>query len=804
VRRLEQFLQDLQYTMRMLRSNPAFTGVVALTLALGIGANTVVFSVVDAVLLQPLPYREPERLFRVMVHSPQRAGEPSAAIDSYDFAWLRDQVSSFEAAAAYRVVAVNFMGGEAEQYSGQRVTAGMFRMLGVEPIVGRDFLPEEHKTTDPEVIVISHRVWLERFGGDPTVIGRDLRLGGFLDAPGVIPVESRVTVVGVMPPDFEAPRRSGLRSERKIDFWLPYEIEYDSTDRVIPQSIARLRDDVTEEEAVGEMNVAAVALERAYPDWNPGRRFSLRPLNDDLAEGGHTRILWILLGAVGFVMLIAVANIANLLLARTVAREREITIRKMLGAGRGRLLRQLLTESVVLGVIGGTAGVMLAYFALPTVVSLLPPELPRTAEIQLDGRVLVFTLVMSIAAGILFGLAPALGTRGSAPKRSRAAFMATQIGLALVLLVGAGLLIRSFWLLTGVELGFDPRNVIATRISGIMLKTPDPMEHQRFYENVIERVQALPGVDSAALTRINVPLSGLLLSQAGIRVAPGGEDFRVGYQIISDDYFRVLRVPLLSGRTFEPRDDFGAPHAAIVNETMARRLWPGEDPLNRQLYDLHYSRFSPPHTVIGVVSDVREGGPGWEMEPVMYVSHRQDPRVTTVLVRTVSDPASLLGPLQAELRSIDADVPIPPVRTLDSALVESTASPRFRSVLLGMFAAIAMALALVGIYGVVAYTVARRSKEIGVRMALGAHATGVLLLVLRQSMTIALLGMGAGLLASLWLTRFLRGMLFGITSFDAWTYAVVCVALLAASLLASYIPARRATRVDPTSALRHE
>ena len=803
----ENLWQDIRYTLRTLHRSPGFTAAVVLTLALGIGANTAMFSVVHSVLLRPLPYRNPGRLFRVMVHTPLSPGGPSTAIGSEDFTWLRDQVSSFEGMAAYRPVGVVFRGGRPEWYAGQQVTTGMFQVLGVDPIAGRDFRPEEHKPAGPEVIIISYRLWQRRFGGDPTIIGKQIRLGGLLDGPFTAPVESSLTLVGVMPPDFEAPRESGSIGGETIDFWLPYEVGRAgaATGTVIPESIARLKEGVTAREAISEMSVAAAGFELTSPN-SQERRFSLRPLRDDLLQGRYARVLWILLGAVAFVVLIAIANVASLFLARRVTREREITIRTMLGAGRWRLFQQRLTESLVLAAIGGLAGFLLAYGALPIIASLLPPEISRGTKIYVEMPVLAFTLGVSIIAGILLGLLPVSRTEsgGFAPNRLRSAFTAVEIGLAIVLLIGAGLLMRSFWLLTNTELGFDSKNLITTRINGIMSETPDPYEHLRYWQQVIERTRALPGVDSAALAYVNILGTAEAPLRAGVRLTPDREDIViVRCQVVSDDYFRVLRVPLLRGRSFAAQDHLEALPAAIVNETMAQRFWPGENPIGKQIYAGH-SQLLPPRTVIGVVRDVREGGFGWAVEPVMYVYYRQDPRVFSLLIRTASDPENSIKAIESTLRSIDPDVPIPAARTAESVLNESVGSPRFRWLLLAAFAAIALTLALIGVYGVVAYTASQRTREIGVRMALGAEAAHVIWLVLRQNMMIVLFGMTGGLLASLWLTRFLSGMLFEITAFDALTYAVVCLLLLLASLLACYFPARRASRIDPMLVLRHE
>jgi putative ABC transport system permease protein len=805
---MEALIWDLRYALRRLWGSPGFTAVVALTMALGVGANTAMFSVVNAVLLRPLPYGEPDRLFRVMSHHPE-SGFGSHVHDA-DFLRFRDRVSSFETIAAYRGIAAAFRDGEAESYVGQRITNGMFRTLRVEPVLGRDFLPEEFTPSDPDAIVISHRLWRTRFGGDPEIIGGRLRLDGlFPDGPGAVPAEMNPAVVGVMPRDFEAPRAGVWGSVRAVDFWLPYEVESAPVGlgTVTPQAIARLKEGVSAAEAIAEMNAVAAALGTASFDSDSETRFSLRPINDDLVQGTHARVLWTLWGAVGFVTLIAVANVANLLLARTVTREREMAIRAAVGASRTRLIRQLLTEGAVLGAVGGAAGLLAAYAALPTIASSLPPEVPRAADIGLDGSVLAFTIGLSLLAGILFGLAPAwAGAReGFALNRARAALSGAQVGLAVVLLVGAGLLLRSFMLLlTGEELGFDPNHVLTTRIDGVGLRTPDPMEHLRYYEDVVERLRALPAVESAAVARFGASRSEPQPSP--VRVAPDGEYTMVRYQIVGDDYFRTLRIPFLGGRGFGREDDFGSPPVAIVNESLARLLWRGEDPIGKQLHNFRMQPFSVPHTVVGIVPDVREGGPGTDPHPVLYLLHRQEPErgIANLLIRTRGHPEASMDLVRAAIRSVDPEVATYPLETLESAVRRSVASPRFRTLVLGTFAAIAAALALVGIYAVAEYAVSRRTREIGVRMAVGAHAGDVVRLMTRQAAIVALLGTAAGVLVSLWLTRFLEGMLFGIAGFDAWTYAVVCVALPVASLLASYIPARRATRVDPTSALRHE
>ena len=796
---LEHLMQDLRYACRVLTRSPGFAIAIVLTLALAIGANTTMFGTLNTLLLRPLPYPEPERLVRVA----ERSGDSQGlGIFPYDFFWLREQASSFEQIAAYRTVSVNFMGGEAVQYSGQRVSRGMFRLLGVEPMIGRDFSDDEHVVGNAPTIILSHGLWLNRFGASPDVIGRSIRLGGFLDGPGVVPEQVQATVVGVMPEGFEFP----VSPERQ-DFWLPYELEASVLviGTVVSQVVARLRPGVSIEEAESELDLLTTRLASYYPDWNPGRVFRLQPLREDRLNVDYARVLWVLLGSVILVLLIAITNIGGLFLVGAVRRSDEFKMRLRLGATPWRLARQLVTESLLLAFVGCGVGFGLAFATTRIVPRLLPPDMPRVAVIPVDGTVLGFTLLVSLGAAVLFALAPLLGMRFAVVSahsfnRARGFLVAFELGVAVVLLVGAGLLTRSLWEITNVDLGFDSENVLAVHVNRIHLITADPTEHGRFYTQVIERAANIRGVEAAAVVFPDIPGRGA--NSNFVRRDLDSEWARVSFRDVSDDYFDVLSMPLLRGRVFNDENAMRAPRVTIINEALARMLWPGQNPVGQRLYSRRGS--ADGHTVIGVVGNAREGGRLSDFEPEMYWSYLQRGRAMDLLVRTSPGQADVANELQSEIQSIHADVPIERPAPLTSRLDAELISPRFRSVVVGAFALVALMLAQAGIYGIVAMFVAERRQEFGIRSALGAHPRDLAGIVLSRAMTTMLFGVIPGLAVAYGLTRVLQAMVFRIAPTDISTYAAVVVLILLSGLVACGVPMRRAMKTEPMTALRHE
>jgi putative ABC transport system permease protein len=825
---MDVLIADLRYALRRLLKSPGFTLVAALALALGIGANTAIFSAVNAVLLRPLPYPDAGRL-AFLSETSKDMDYMSVSLPNFRD-WL-DQNRVFEELGLVRGQGATLTGGDAPQrLEAYIVTSGYFRALGVPPLLGRPFAREDDEAGAARTAVLNHRFWAAALGSDPGVVGRTLVLDG-----------AATTVVGVMPAGFE---------EDEVDLYLPLGPHLPN----LPveergnhpgfYGIARLRDGVSLAGAQAGMSAIARRLAEHYPDSNSGNGVRVASLTDELV--GEVRpALLVLLGAVGFVLLIACANVANLLLARAEARTREIAIRTSLGACRGRLLRQLLTESVVLALLGGLAGLLLAFWAVGALVSLNPGDVPRIEEIGIDWRVLLFALGVSLLTGVLFGLAPAL--RASRPDLNaslkegataaisgmrrpglRSALVVSEVALTLVLLVGAGLMLRSFERLRRVDPGFRDDRVLVMRAApserAPLANVPPDQERSteawsRWYADVVEAAGAVPGVEAAAVTS-TVPMEGGA-SESGV-VAAGqpmptspAEVTLVQFQTVSPGYFDVLGIPLLRGRSFEPSDDARAPLAAVIDETLAERLWPGEEPLGRRIaFEFRGQLNDDPRpiwrTVVGVVRHVRHYGLAEVVRPQVYAPVGQVPiwqdgdRPMGLLVRTRRDGDVVTGAIREAIARLDPAVPIFEVRTMESVLAEQLAQPRFSSMLLGAFAGIALTLAAVGIYGLVAYTVSRRTREIGLRMALGAARTDVLRMVVRQGMTLVAVGLAVGLALALALSRVLGSLLYEVSAWDPATFAAVAVVLLAIALVASWIPARRATRVDPLAALRYE
>jgi putative ABC transport system permease protein len=796
---MQTLWQDLRYGARLLLKKPGFTLIAVLTLALGIGANTAIFSVLNAVLLKPLPYREPEQLITA------RSNESTLDLED-----LRAWNQSFSAIAGINRRPMDYTGGaEPLQVSAGLVTGSYFATLGVNAAMGRTINENDDKQGGTRVVVLGHEIWQQHFGGKPDVIGQTLPLSG-----------NSYTVVGVMPAGFKSPRDdSGL--------WLPLRVAdpLGSAYRGVHylHTYLRLKPGVTLSQAVAEMGLLDKRLAQAFPAENKNRRTVLIPLYERIV--GPTRTaLWVLFGAVGLVLLIACANFANLLLARGAAREQELVIRQAMGAGRGRLLRQLLTESALLACLGGAAGLLLAWWGVEALVALKPENLPRLESISLDGRVFGFALAVSLLTGIVFGLAPAWlatrlnvsaalkeGGRGAvsgARHRLRSALVVAELALALILLVGAGLLIKSFWQLRTIQPGFNPNNLLTMRVELPEARYREIEKQAQFRRTLLDSLNTVSGVQAALVSE--VPLAGEWLThdftREGWQLKPGDEP-DVHTRSIEGDYFRTMQIPLLAGRDFTSQDKADAPQVGIVNQTLANRYFPNEDPIGKRV---RWARDEQVNwiTIVGVAGDIKQFGLDIPEEPAVYTPYPQSGRAwkrwMVLTVRTQGEPARFADAVKQAVWKLDPQLPLTKVRSMSEVVALSLDERRFNLLLLGVFAAVALALAASGIYGVIAYAVTQRTHEIGVRMALGARTQDVLALIVKQGAKLALAGTGLGLIGALALTRWLRTLLFGVSVTDPATFAVIALLLLGVALLASYLPARRAAKVDPLVALRYE
>jgi putative ABC transport system permease protein len=805
-------IQDLRYGARMLVKNPGFTAVVVLALALGIGANTAIFSVVNAVLLRPLPFDEPQQLMMLWGGS-KNSGSDRIVLSVPDIQDVRQQSQTLEYITPFNGSGTTLsQGDESERVFGAIVPADLFPALRVKPLMGRVFTREEDVPGGPSVVVISRSLWQRAFGSDPAIVGKEIKLGG-----------KATTVLGVMPDDFRFP----IQREARSEYWQPissspsYVATKDKRDTRSLRVLARLKPGVTMAQANEELSAISRRLEEQYPDSNTGLAFSLTPLHEDIV--GQVRpALLVILGAVGFVLLIACANVANLLLARAASRQKEIAIRTALGAGRLRIVRQLLTESLLLAVMGGGLGLLFATWGLDLLVAASPSDLPRVGEIGLDTNVLVFTVAVSLLTGILFGLVPALqasrldlneslkeGGRGSTEgrrNRVRSLLVISEIALALVLLVGAGLLIRSFVSLLNTSPGFDAKAILTADVPLSRSRYPEAEQQAAFVQQAIRRISEMPGV--AAVAAVNIlPLSGdgrqSTFTVEG-RPVPNGQEPDAEASTVTPDYFRAMGIPVIRGRAFNEGDKKDSPSVVIISETLARKIFPGEDPVGKRLV---IDDDRPPFEIVGIVGDIRHEKLETETYPEYYLSFYQLPeRSVNLVVRaaTPNEPASLQMAVRNAVKQIDKEQIVWETKTMEQWRAQSVARQRFNMMLLGLFAALALLLAAVGIYGLMSYTVTQRTHEIGIRIALGASRRDVVRMVVGQGMTLALIGVGAGLLAAFGVTRVMSSLLYGVTATDALTFGAVSLLLIALALLACLIPARRATRVDPMTALRYE
>ena len=808
---LADLLHDLRYAARIQLKNPAFTIVAVIALALGIGANTAIFSVVNTVLLRPLPYKDPDRLVMVWEDA-TKAGFPRDVPTNANFIDWRDQNQVFEGMAAIADESFNLTGaGDPERLEGRRVSANLFPMLGVEPQIGRVFSAAEDQPGSQRVVLLSYGLWQRRFGGDPSIVGKPLTLNG----------ESH-TVVGVMPARFQFPTSDDQA-------WVPIAFtpqQAASRNRHYLQVIARLKPGVTLAQAQTEMSTIATRLEQQYPQSNADLGATVTSLHEHLV-GDIKPALLILLGAVGLVLLIACANVANLLLARAAVRQKEIAVRIALGARRLRLVRQFLTESVLLSTLGGIVGLAIAFTGLVLLRTFIPENISQAREISIDLKVLGFTLFVSVLTGVIFGLAPAIqavrfnqsetlkeggrdAATGGSGKRLRSVLVMAEVAISLVLLIGAGLLINSFLRLRNVDPGFRADNLLTMKIVLPEPKYEDFERRQAFYTDLVQRVESIAGVRSAAVTT-NLPLyrqgNSITVRIEGRPEPPPGQEQVVVTRIISPGYFDTMTIPLLSGRKLNDQDVATSRNAsAVISETMARRFWPNEDPVGKRLAAGRVTSDEDWINVVGVVKDVRQFELTAEPRPQMYLSYRQAgffaPR--DLVVKTDIEPTSMAATVRNAVWEIDKDQPVSDIRTMEAILADSIARQRFSMLLLAIFAGVALILAAVGIYGVMSYSVAQRTHEIGIRMALGAQTGAVLKLAVGYGMKLVIVGIVVGLIAAFALTRLMSTLLFGVTATDPTTFTLISLLLVGVSALASYIPARRATKVDPIIALRYE
>jgi predicted permease len=807
--------QDLRHALRMLVRNPGFTAVAVLTLALGIGANTAIFSIVNTVLLRPLPYPQPDHLVKIWGNF-AGIGLPDNRnwISAPEFKDLQSQNKCFSHIAAIAGASFNLeIGGTPERIEGYRVSPDLFPLLGAKAALGRSFLPEEAEVGRDKVVLLSYGLWKRGFGGQPNVVGKRLIIN-----------DLTYEVVGVMPAGFQYPEDAEMWAPLAF---APSDFGPDHRGNHGLEVLARIKPNLSLAQARADMQVLTKAVEAQNPDYPYARfqfAFTLTPL---LAEMVHDiqKALWILTGAVGLVLLIACANVANLLLVRASAREREMAVRMALGAGRGRLIRQLLTESIALALLGGAAGLLLAHWSLRALVSLSATIFPRVAAAGVDGTVLVFTMLISMGTGIVFGLAPAFhssgdvnyealkeggrsATVGSVSQRLRHALIVGELALSLVLLNGAGLLIKSFLRLQEVDAGFRPDHVLTMRISLPETKYSKPEQVRAFFRDVGEHVSRLPGVEAAGAVS-SLPLSGSGSSGTTTidthAVPPDAASPEGDWHVVTPGFFRAMGIPLISGRYIDERDTDSAPLVAVVDETLAKKYWPNESALGQRLRLGGRRSTRPWMTVVGVVRHVRYRTLEAQSRTEVYWPEAQNPTQSLSLaIRTTGDPRALEAAVQKEVRAIDPEQPVYHVRTMEELLHNSLARRRLSMLLLSIFAGAALLLAAVGIYGVMAYWVNQRSHEMGIRMALGAGRMDVLRLVLRQSAVLAGVGIALGVAGSLVMMRLIASLLFNVKAADPGTFFIVAISLAAVATLASFVPARRATSVDPMVALRYE
>ncbi len=796
--------QDLSYSIRMLTKKPEFSIIAVITLALGIGANTAIFSVVNAVLLRTLPYHNADRLIVLSTSSASGERDGLSVPEAQDY---QTGMQSLEDLTAFQSQSVNVTGGERpDRVRGAFVSANFFKVFNLTPVIGRTFAEGEDRTGGEKLAVVNERMWHERLNSDPNLATKKLILNG-----------EPYSVIGVVPSSFKEP------VDPDVEVWMPV-MNYpgNSGTRAWRQlfAIGHLKPGASLSQLQAEATSISAQLAQAYPAENAGRVARVQNFRD-LLVGDIRPMLWLLFAAVGVILVIACANLANLLLARGLARQREIAVRAALGASRWRLIRQLLTETTLIGILGGAGGLLVAYWGLYALLK-LPQGFVNTSEATLDGRVLLFAFAVSVSTGWLFGLAPALqlvkpdlqsflreGARGSGEgsrwNRVRGAFVIAQVALSLLLLVSAGLLLRSFDKLLQVNVGFKTERLLTMEYRLPRPKYKEPEIQWNFHRQVVERLQEVPGVESAALVR-GLPFSGnggtskIILPDR--ELPPKGMEPEVMFNTAMPKYFETIGIPLLKGRLFGSQDLANTPDVVVINQTMARRFWPDQDPLGKQI---KFPGQDSAATVIGVVGDAKQYWLEEEQKAQMYDSYSQDPGLfATVVVRTAVEPLSLSEPVRQAIWKVDADQPMWKIRTVDFLVNRSTADRKFLMALMGIFAALALILTIIGLYGVISYLVNQRTQEIGIRMALGAQLGDIMRMVLKQGMFLVLTGVALGLAGAWLLTRLMGRLLYQVSATDPVTFAVIAILLIAVALIACYVPARRATKVDPLLALRYE
>jgi predicted permease len=820
---IEDSWQDLRYGARMLSKHPGFTLIATLTLALGIGANTAIFSVINGVLLRPLAFHDTDRLFMLWADNPAwQVGIHELPATPADLPEWRANATSFEQLAAFQSNPGDLSdGGEPERVGWVLVSVNLLPMLGVQPLMGRHFSAEEEQPGRDGVVMISYALWQRRFGGDPEILGKKITVNG-VPRP----------VIGIMPEGFHFPRANempqGYHMPERTDLWAPLAREpgyWQARDQRPPVPIVgRLKPGITQAQAQAEMNAIAARQTRDYPQTHDGWRVWLTPLFNQVIGQTRTPLL-VLLGAVGFLLLIACANIASLLLARAATRHREMAVRAAIGAGRARIIRQLLTESLLLAALGGSLGLLLGYWGLDALLSFVPPTVPRVHDISLDTHVLLFTALISILTGVLFGLVPAwqaskvnlaealknAGRTNSASRgggnRSHSLLVTAEVALAAVLLIGAILMLQSFQRLLAVDPGFRPEGIATFEISLTWARYPEDSQRAQLFEKVRERLSRLPGVRAVGAIS-NLPLSGNenmgYLVIEGTEPAPRGKEPMAENRVITPGYLTAMGMSLMRGRDFEATDGSDKPPVAIINETLARQFFPAVGAVGKRIKWLYEDNW---RTIVGVVRDVRSYAMEMQARPQLYVPYAQNHQQYEMTMAMRADATvlpSLRGAIQQELKRIDALLPVANFRTMPELVAKAVARPRFSTLLLGLFAAAALMLTVIGLYGVVSYGVNQRTREIGIRMALGAQRQDVLALVIGQGMRPAFVGVGIGMLGAFGLTRLLANQLYEVKAMDPATFGMVALGLLFVLLVACYIPARRAAKIDPIVAIHSE
>jgi putative ABC transport system permease protein len=802
--------QDLRFGLRTLVKNPGFTIVAVIALALGIGANSAIFSVVNAILLRPLPYKSPDQLVAIWEEA-RHLGFPKDTPSPANFLDWRQQSTVFDGMSAFAERSFNLTGvGEPERLDGRRVSANLFDVLGVKAIIGRTFVSQEDQPGS-KVVLLNESLWKRRFGGDPGVIGRAVNLNG-----------EPYTVVGVLPHTVRLPTSSKWRDQVWVPLAFPSE-EAASRGAHYLEVIARMKPGVTLPKAQSEMDTIAARLAQQYPDFNARRGAVVTPLHEEIV-GKMKSPLLILLGAVAFVLLIACANVANLLLARAAVRQKEIALRLALGANRARVTKQLLVESVLLSLVGGVVGLSLAYVGLNVLTRFIPQDVAQADTIAIDAKVLLFTLAVAVVTGLIFGLAPATqashfnlnetlkeGGRdsgaGARSKRLRNSLVIAEVATSFILLIGAGLLINSFVHLRNLHPGFRADHLLTLNVDLSNVKYPDTQRRTTFFDEVTRRVQTLPGVQSAAVAG-NLPFTyngdSTIIAVEGIPDPPIDQWPDVIYRTVGPGYFATMGIPLVRGRDFNDQDTLNMTPVVVISEKTARHYWPNEDPVGKQLKPGATASDVPWRTVIGVVKDVRQNDFVAEPKMQMYFSYRQmkDLVANALVVRTSADPLSLATSVRNTIWAVDKDQPVANIDSMEHIVAGAVARQRFSMLLLAIFAGLALSLAAVGIYGVMSYSVAQQTREIGIRIALGAQRGDVLRMTVKEGLKLVGGGLLIGLISAFILTRVMESLLFGISATDPVTFGIICVVLLIVAALASYVPALRATTVDPMVALR--